>query len=268
MVARLRQPADTVAGLSGMEVGSVAAGCVLALACMALLLTAPTHGDFWWGDAPRHALNGAFIMDFVSAHPWRDPAGWAIHYYLMRPALTILFYPPLFYVVEAVSYALFGVSNFVAQATVAAFAVLLAVATYGLSRLILPRWSAVGAALLAVGTPEVAFWGRQVMLDIPAYALIAATAWALAWYLRSGRTGAIYLSAALLLAAIYTKYNAAFVAPALAVAFFLAKGRGGLRDWHALAAAGLSVIGLGPAILIMSSSGSCLWRWASAAWHW
>src|ERR1700722_9325143 len=30
---------------------------VLFLGCLALLLTAPTGGDFWWNDAPRHALN-------------------------------------------------------------------------------------------------------------------------------------------------------------------------------------------------------------------
>ena len=92
--------------------------CLLALACLALLLTAPAAGDFWWQDAPRHAINGVFVRDFVAAQPVIHPSQWAIDYYLMRPALTIMFYPPLFYAVEAGAFALFGVSHFVAQAVV------------------------------------------------------------------------------------------------------------------------------------------------------
>jgi hypothetical protein len=26
-------------------------------------LSAPRHGEFWWSDSPRHALNGVFVMD-------------------------------------------------------------------------------------------------------------------------------------------------------------------------------------------------------------
>jgi 4-amino-4-deoxy-L-arabinose transferase-like glycosyltransferase len=201
-------------------------------------------------------MNGVFVMDLVAAHPIHDPVQWAIHYYLMRPALTIMFYPPLFYAVEAVAFATFGVSHFVAQFAVFLFVVLLAASVYSLARLVLPRWSAVGAALLVIGTPETAFWGRQVMLDVPAYALIAATACCLAWHLRTGRRVAIYLTAALLLASVYTKYNAAFVAPALAAAFVIAKGKAALHDRHALMAAALVAIGLLPAVLIILKFGA------------
>lgn len=232
------------------------AAYVLVSASLALLLTAPVNGDFWWQDAPRHALNGVFVMDLVAAHPIANPVQWAIDYYLMRPALTIMFYPPLFYMAEAIAFALFGVSQFVAQAVVWLFIVLLAGSAYALARLFLPRWSAVGAALIVIGTPETAFWGRQVMLDVPAYALMAASAWCLTAYIKNNRTWAIYLTALLLLAAIYTKYNAAFVAPALAAAFAIAKGRAALRDRHAFIAAGLSAIGLLPAVFIILKIGA------------
>ena len=66
-------------------------------------------GDFSYSDAPRHALNGVFIKDMVAAFPWRDPAGYAMQYYVQYPALSILFYPPLFYVISAPFYALFFV---------------------------------------------------------------------------------------------------------------------------------------------------------------
>jgi hypothetical protein len=74
----------------------------------ALLATAPIHGDFSWSDAPRHALNGAFVKDFIAAAPWHDPKTWAVNYYLQYPALTVLFYPPLFYFFEALAFAVFG----------------------------------------------------------------------------------------------------------------------------------------------------------------
>ena len=249
--------------LKGNAVGTASAvgpaaivAMILVVACLALLLTAPVNGDFWWSDAPRHALNGAFVRDFIAAHPVHDPVRWAIDYYLRRPALTIMFYPPLFYAAEAILFALFGVSHFVAQFTVALFVLLLGVSAYLLSRLFLPRWAAVGAALLVIGTPETAFWGRQVMLDVPAYGLIALSAVCLTVYVRTVRPVAIYLTALFLLAAIYTKYNAGFIAPALAAAFVVAKRRAALRDRHALVAAGLAAIGLLPAIAILFRFGS------------
>jgi hypothetical protein len=229
---------------------------VLTLAWLSLLLTAPADGDFWWSDAPRHALNGAFVKDFVAAHPIDDPVQWAINYYLMRPALTLMFYPPLFYGVEAIAFALFGVSHFVAQFAVSLFVLLLAVSAYTLSRMCLPRWSALGAALLAIGSPEAALWGRQVMLDLPAYALIVASACCLTRYLRDGRPLSIYLTALFLLAAIYTKYNAGFVAPALIAVLLIAKGRRVLGDRHAIVAGALTVFGLLPAIFILFKFGA------------
>jgi 4-amino-4-deoxy-L-arabinose transferase-like glycosyltransferase len=228
----------------------------LGLACVALLLSAPVAGDFWWQDAPRHALNGVFIRDLVAAHPIANSGRWAIDYYLRRPALTILFYPPLFYCVEAIAFALFGVSHFVAQATVTLFMGLLAGGSYLLSRTYLPRWSAVGASLLVIATPEAALWGRQVMLEIPAYALIATSAYFLVRYLKLHRPSAIYLTALFLVAAIYTKYNAGFVAPAFAAAFVMAEGRAAWRDRYAIAAACGAAVGLVPAIFVMLTFGA------------
>jgi hypothetical protein len=192
----------------------------------------------------------------VAAHPVADPARWAIDYYLRRPALTILFYPPFLYAVEAVAFALFGVSHFVAQATVTLFIGLLAGATYVLARNLLPRSSSVGAAPMAIGMPEAALWGRQVMLDVPAYALIAASACCLVAYLKGGRSRTIYLAALFLVAAIYTKYNAGFIAPAFLATFFLAKGKSAWRDVHAITAGICGVVGLLPALFLMLRFGA------------
>ena len=90
---------------------------VFVLGSLLLFATTPHHGDFWWSDAPRHALNGVFVKDLIAAMP-ADPPAWAMEYYVRYPALTILFYPPLFYLVSAPFYALFGVSHTTAIAVV------------------------------------------------------------------------------------------------------------------------------------------------------
>jgi hypothetical protein len=47
---------------------------------LALYLALPKQGDIDWPDAPRHALNGAFILDFLRQFPWRHPIDFAYEY--------------------------------------------------------------------------------------------------------------------------------------------------------------------------------------------
>jgi hypothetical protein len=222
----------------------------------ALLATAPVNGDFWWSDAPRHALNGAFIKDFIAASPWHNPKGWAINYYLQYPSLTILLYPPLFYCFEAVMYALFGVSHFVAQATVSLFTLLLGTSTYGLVRFYFPRWSALGATLLVIGGPETAFWARQVMLDVPAYAAVVTGVFFYVRYVRAEWPPDLYFAVIAILAAIYLRFDAAFIIPVLAASLVATKGLAALRDRHAISAAILGALGMLPAVLLTLKFGA------------
>jgi 4-amino-4-deoxy-L-arabinose transferase-like glycosyltransferase len=247
---RIRPPALVRSGIVSLAGTRGAAALVLLAASLALLATAPTGGNFSWSDAPRHALNGAFVKDLIAAFPWRDPKTWAIDYYLQYPSLTILFYPPLFYFIEAGVFALLGVSHGAAQVAVSLFVVLLAFSAYGVARFVLPRWSAVGAALLVIGGPEVAYWGRQVMLDIPAYGTLVAGVFCFIRYCEKGARRDIYFTALLILAAIYIKLNSAFIAPVLAAAFVVAKGRGAMRDRDAVRAAILAAVGVVPALVL------------------
>src|SRR6478752_6610089 len=121
MLLRLHSWRRDIASRASQGLADKLALLVLFGASTGMMLTAPFAGDFWWSDAPRHALNGAFIMDFIRDFPVRHPAAWAMDYYIRYPSLTILFYPPLFYVFEAVFYALFGVSHAVAQFTESVF---------------------------------------------------------------------------------------------------------------------------------------------------
>ena len=97
---------------------------------------------------------------------------WAMDYYIQYPAITVLFYPPLFALVEAVFFSLFGVSHSTAQLTVSAFLLATAFGAYFLTRRWVGRVAAFSTALLFIGSPAMALWGRQVMLEIPAFAFL------------------------------------------------------------------------------------------------
>jgi hypothetical protein len=205
------------------------------------------NGDFWWSDAPRHALNGAFVKDLAAALP-RDPRGFAMDYYLKYPALTILFYPPLLYVVSAPFYALLGVSHTTAQFVVMLFYFALAAGSYALARLWLPTGLALALAVTLCFVPEIALWGRQVMLEIPAFALLIWGLYFALSYRLSDRPAFLYGAGACLVLALYAKLSTVFVLPVILILLVQMKGVALLRDKHAWIVAALCAIGLVPLI--------------------
>lgn len=229
---------------------------VFTAAAAAMFATAPTALDFWWSDAPRHALNGVFVRDLLAELPVHDPVGWANAYYARYPALTILFYPPAFYLVEAGFYALFGVSHAVAQLSVLPYTILLGVSATAIARRCLPLGSAIGVGLLAVGTPLSALWGRQVMLDVPAYALLMASMWCLLLHARTHRTLHLALAALAFVAAVYTKQTAIFILPALLVGFLRGRGFAALGERRVLVIGLLAVIAAIPLVVLTVKFGA------------
>ncbi|MGN7614591.1 ArnT family glycosyltransferase, partial [Magnetococcales bacterium HHB-1] len=215
-----------------------------------LLLNAPTAGDFYWSDAPRHALNGIFLKDLIHDFPWQDPSTYAINYYLQYPALTILFYPPLFYGFLAVFYTLFGESHFTAQLLVSFFHLAMGLGLFYLARRWLSTGFALAAALFWMGAHEIVFWGRQIMLDIPAMAWLI---WSVLFFLRyldHDRPRHLILSAMLLLAAIYTKQTMVFALIPLLIALLRFRGFGIIKKPVVWKTAILFIILLIPLIII------------------
>ena len=198
--------------------------CLLLIAVAVFLLfkTSPTQGDFWWSDAPRHAMDGIFYYDMARAMPITHPKQWAINYYLQYPAVTVLTYPPLFALVEAVFFALFGVSHATAQLTVSAFYLAAAWGVYFLARRWLSRIAALATALLFASTPAIALWGRQVMLEVPTFAFLLWSAYFFFLYLDSNRPRYLYFAVLAVLGAAYTKQPAVFIVlPYLLTLYFV-----------------------------------------------
>jgi 4-amino-4-deoxy-L-arabinose transferase-like glycosyltransferase len=214
------------------------------------------RGDIDWPDASRHALNGAFVLDFIAKLPWRHPVEFAYDYYRQWPALTILFYPPLFYGVLAAVYAVLGVSEASALLTELAFLFLLAWGAFRLSRHWLDPPPALAVALLLLGAPELAFWGRQIMLDVPAYAFLVWAAEFLMRHLNGGQRWTLFTGVTCAVAAAYTKYNAIFFVVPIAISLAYAYGWRIFRQRAVLQAAALGGVLLLPLVGIFFAFGS------------
>jgi len=234
---------------------SAIAVVTFALGALILFYSAPHNGEFWWSDAPRHALNGVFLGDLVAAWP-SDPKAWAIDYYVRHPALTILFYPPLFYVISAPFFLLFGVSHATALAVVELHYFALALAIFYLTRRWLSPTASIALGLAIMAVPGVALWGRQVMLEIPSLAFLTWSMVAFTRYLASRHYLFLHVAVLLLLAAVYTKINAVFIVPAFALALLSARGKAVFSDGQAWIAALLLLIGLVPIAILTLKFGS------------
>lgn len=197
---------------------------LLAIGVLLLFLSSPYHSDMWWSDAPRHATDGAFYHDLFRDLPWGHFRQYAMDYYLQYPALAILFYPPLFPVVEAVFFGIFGVSYFSAMLTVAVFYLAAAWGAYFLCRRWLSPAAAFSVSLLFAGAPEVALWGRQVMLEIPACAFLICSSAVFFRYLERGTPRLFYLLTVLWAAGAYTKQTILLIVPVLLFVLWYQKG--------------------------------------------
>ena len=132
---------------------------------------------------------------------------------------------------------MFGVSHVVAQAAVGLFTALLPNGSLqcDVTRVSFPRWSALGASLLVIGGPQAAFWARQVMLDIPAYAALVTGILFFIYYLRGRRIRYLYFAVLTTLAGVYIKINAVFIIPVLAVVLFAVERRKAFDRPHVVA---------------------------------
>jgi hypothetical protein len=253
---------------------------ILALLVGLLFLLGPSGNTFSWSDAPRHALNGVFVKDLFAAAPFGDPAGFAYAYYAKYPALTILFYPPLLYLVSAPFYALFGVSEQTALLVIALHYVAFAWGSWKLFSFWLEKWQALSATVMLAAAPEIAFWGRQVMLEIPSLAFMVWSAVFFTRYRRESSPRWLYLSTALLVLAVYTKLTAGFLAPVYLITLFAERRAALLRDRHAWVTAILAIVALVPLVVltlkfgqanIQSATGiadSLVSRSSLAGWIW
>ena len=213
--------------------GHAAVVATIAGLALALFMTTPTNGDFWWFDASRHAMNGVFLRDFLLEGGLFNPIGFAKAYYQQYPAINIGFYPPFLYMSSVPFLTIFGASHAVSQAVVTLYALGAGVMAYLICQQAMDKLSSLATALAVMAMPAMALWARQVQLDVPAVALLLATAWALIRFLQSGRSRWLMMTALFLGLAMLTRMQAGYAAPAvgLLALFHRVPQRPPLRVW-------------------------------------
>jgi uncharacterized membrane protein len=259
--------------------GLVACAVTIGIFAALLFLTSPTDGDFWWFDASRHAMNGVFVRDFFLEGGLLHPVDYARRYYLQYPGINIGFYPPFFYLTAAPFLAVFGASHAVVQAVVALYALAAGLLAYLIAARTMPRIPALATALCILGLPEMSLWSRQVQPDVPAVALLLATAYLLIRHLENGKAGWLWATSLCLGLAMLTRVQVMHAIPV--VGLLLLAYRGGkypsfkVKAWAAMLLAALSFPSLA-ATLYFSRTNQALaqnmpdmpGRWTLGNWTW
>jgi hypothetical protein len=198
----LRSPACQTVGV---------VGAVLVIA----ILNRQSDGLWFQGDAPRHAANGLFWWDLLTAWP-RDPVDYAVSYYARYPVIAPASYPPLFYILEGLAFAVFGPSPYVARCLVLLCAGVAGVYTMAWGRTWIDPLAGWCGAFLAF-TPGMALWSNAVMLNVPATAAALASLYHFRRWLETSVGQQLALSAAFVTAALLTYYPSASILPILAM---------------------------------------------------
>jgi hypothetical protein len=149
-------------------------GMMLAVAVLYLIATnlvwisIDTQPPFW--DMAYHQSRALHVLDSFAAHGWRA---------IPLAAKETGNYPPLYYLILSLFYAVFGRAAFAAQLANLPAIVLLAFATHGIAKKFLDPPAAAVAAILAGFFPFMIWISRESLIEYWLVALVAAAMLAL-----------------------------------------------------------------------------------------
>lgn len=183
----------------------------LVLTIIIFILGPPLNSDFFWPDASRHAIDGVYWFDIIREKGFFHPLKYTLDYYLHSPAITPIMYPPVFPLIEAIAFSIFGISVVTTKLTIGLFYFSLLLCTYVLSRIFFNILESLLAATTLAFIPDVLFWGRQVMLELPALTFMVTGIYFLIQYERQKRQTYLWLALLFGLLAFFTKQQALIV---------------------------------------------------------
>jgi len=189
------------------------AGLIACVWIFLVWLHADNDGLWFQGDAPRHAANGLFWLDYLRDFTF-DAKGYALSYFARYPVINPVAWPPLFHILTAGAYSLFGPLPVVAKSLVLLFALTACLYTSSwIRRWIRPELGWTAVMLLLV--PGIVTWSHAVMLNVPAVALTAGSLYHARRWLEGAESASryshFYLTAALGALAVLTYYPAGMI---------------------------------------------------------
>jgi hypothetical protein len=260
MTTETEAMAKEASAVAGQSETPVAGSCLLRrvrdnrilLAVLAISVACIAHGirvgEFNINvDETLHAMTGVFVLDFFRDLPLSHPVQYAYTYYAHYPALSgILHWPPLFYMVEGLVFALLGPSVESARITVLLFALTGIYFWFQLVKGLQDEWTAAVSSLMVALLPSMLLYEKAVMLEIPALTMAVAAIYFWVRYLREERVKHLYCFAVSVALAFLIKYTIVFLAPfCLLTALMFKKWRLVLR-WHVLGALAAIIVPIAP----------------------
>ncbi len=179
-------------------------------------------GDFPFSDSSAHAMNGVYIHDLIKEMKWSNIYDFTLQYYGRYPRLTLPFHPPFFPLIEAFFFFFFGISPATAKLSVVFFALLSVTVWYKLIKSLYCEKIAFFSGILLITTPTVVLWSRQVMLEMPALAMIILSMYFLHTSVDLGKKNHLLFCAICMGLALLTKQTTVFIFP-LAFSYILIK---------------------------------------------
>ena len=204
------------------------------------------------GDSNRHVVTSIFFRDFIADGHYTDPKAYAEHYFEQYPALGLLVWPPLFHGVCGVLMLIFGTSADVARCLVMLSFVVSCWCVYRMAHRILHDDRAAAVMILYSVIPLIFDYSRDIMLEMPALALVLVSADHFDLWLRGANRLNLYIAAVTAAFAALTRFDAAVLLPFYFVMFVLRGGWSKLLSRHTLIASGIAVCLIGPVYLVIA----------------
>lgn len=199
------------------RIKGIVATLVILLAGLTINWTGLTAPGMWWTDEARHAMHGAFFVDFFRDLPLRAPYDYVQRYFAQYPALAFNWYLPLFPLFLGMLMSVSGVSEFSAHAGVIGVWLLGVICWCAWLADRLGRSASLASCLALLSMPVVVLWGRSVMLEAPAVAMCAIGVFFFQRYLDRPGHGAAISAGLALFAALLIKQTTLFILPALLI---------------------------------------------------
>lgn len=204
---------------------------LIIVAYLVLLLSKQGEYGLTWDEA-ANINTGVFFHEGIKSLVGTGSPSFAVAHLKRLSAqynsFSVLYYPPLFYVLEAVSFILFGVSAFSARLVAMAFSVGAIFLVYRIGELVYGGRAGLVAALLLAASPMFFKHSMMALLDVP----VAFFYLLLAYLVLQPRMNVWRLGLAFGLG-LLTKYDVVLFVP-IAFAYFLVVAK--RSDWKKLAA--------------------------------
>ncbi len=165
-----------------------------------------------WPDAPQYANAGAMMRDWLFSGELLQPYEFALGNYIQYPAFHLPYHPPAYPGLLGLFFSIAGVSYLAARLFIALCLWAAACFFHAILReKEIEPVDAFAGALIFLTIPEIAFWSRDTMSEVPALALIVAASYLFLLWLRTGRRLHYGLAFALAEVAFLSRYLAAGV---------------------------------------------------------